>query len=876
MENDTPYKMLKIGALLHDIGKWYKIISDENDNNKRHTYYGCAFVKNNGGGLKNYSSLKDGEKEVTEVKSLIKNHHHNETTNNYLLNILKISDILSNGELSHHKEDTSSEKYINLVSIFENISLNNTEEEKDTKKLKPYDDFHKYNIIPLSISNDLFPKDKNNSIQNCNMEEYNKYIDEVKKDGKKINNFENLLLFIQKYTWCIPSTYKRENDTGYFPDVSLYDHLKTTCAIACCLYNHFDSNNDKDNEVKKLLNELNILSNEVNTIKNKLNKEGKDLEHIDNKVKEKARDMLKNMDIIKNNTFSLIHGDISGVQDFIFNITSKGANKSLKGRSFYLDFLTELCAKYVANELKLPIANILFYGGGHFYILSHNIDNEKTVEFEEKINDILFEKFGADLYVAIGKVDLQHIDFLTDCMDEDAKIGIPYKWKESAEATSKRKMGKFAYKGMKLFEPKGSGDDTNRCSVCREENKIKDINEKKCIYCLDFEELTKMLNNFGKDKKIETKDITNLKIFDGFFKTPLNIKFKENNTYNLPKDGGKLNIPYKIWSIAFPLKEDENSEGSENKELMDFTELAEQAQKRTGTNKIAILKMDVDNLGKIITKGLGKHATLSRLSTLSSMLTLFFTGYIPYLIKNKYAQEVYLTYSGGDDTLIVGAWDKVWDLAKEINDEFRKFVCDNPDITLSAGVVLVNPKFEYRKGVYLAEDELDNAKDNKVKIGGKDVEKNSVSIFGHALRWDDIEKERDYEEKFIKAMNNTNKKRIVHLSQKVHSNLERALIKTQDENTENLAEEEKKEIITTFGINIPYLWRMKYYLYRNYKNNKNDTECDYVKFIDEYLNEIEEKIKSGKMDFDFNDIIIASRIAELKSRTEGNNELDRY
>ena len=189
---------------------------------------------------------------------------------------------------------------------------------------------------------------------------------------------------------------------------------------------------------------------------------------------------------------------------------------------------------------------------------------------------------------------------------------------------------------------------------------------------------------------------------------------------------------------------------------------------------------------------------------------------------------------------------------------------------------MVNPKFEYRKGVYLAEDELDNAKDNKVKIGGKDVEKNSVSIFGHALRWDDIEKERDYEEKFIKAMNNTNKKRIVHLSQKVHSNLERALIKTQDENTENLSEEEKKEIITTFGINIPYLWRMKYYLYRNYKNNKNDTEWDYVKFIDKYLNEIEEKIKSGKMDFDFNDIIIASRIAELKSRTEGNNELDRY
>jgi CRISPR-associated protein Csm1 len=271
MENNNHYEALKVGALLHDIGKWYKLISDENNgkdndgnnNGKRHNNYGCAFVKKECD-LKKCESLDDNE--IKKIKYLIENHHSNETTN-YLLNILKISDILSNGELSSYNEDTSSEKYINLVSIFENISLTKTEEEKDIKKLKPYDDFHKYDIIPLNVSDKSFPKNKNKSIQNYNMDEYNEYIDEVKKDGKKINNFENLLLFIQKYTWCIPSTYKREKDTGYFPDVSLYDHLKTTCAIACCLYNYFDSNEDKDNEVKKLLNELNILSNEVNTLK---------------------------------------------------------------------------------------------------------------------------------------------------------------------------------------------------------------------------------------------------------------------------------------------------------------------------------------------------------------------------------------------------------------------------------------------------------------------------------------------------------------------------------------------------------------------------------------------------------------------------------
>jgi CRISPR-associated protein Csm1 len=62
---------------------------------------------------------------------------------------------------------------------------------------------------------------------------------------------------------------------------------------------------------------------------------------------------------------------------------------------------------------------------------------------------------------------------------------------------------------------------------------------------------------------------------------------------------------------------------------------------------------------------------------------------------------------------------------------------------------------------------------------------------------------------------------------------------------------------------------MKYYLYRNYKNSKNNAEWKYVEFIDKYLSDIEKNIVGGKMEFNFNDILIASRIAELKSRTEG-------
>lgn len=705
--DENEYEALKIGALLHDIGKWYKLLdndsSENNGSNNGHVDYGVKFI---GGKInfKEYWGSNNSEIEkIKTIKFLIENHH-GENNENKLLNILKISDKLSNGELITYNKNASSNDDLNLASIFENISISENENNKKTSNKN-----YIYPLMPLNVSEKSFPK--------INIDNNTKKVDD--EDFKKINNFEDLLLFIQKYTWCVPSTYNMEKkDSNYFSDVSLYDHLKTTCAIACCLYN----NKDKL-DVKNLLDNLDDEANKIKEIINNYEVKEKNKKE-DNEILLKEK--LDEIKYINEHKFSLIHGDISGVQDFIFNITSKGANKSLKGRSFYLDFLTELCARYVVNELNLPIANILFYGGGHFYILSHNIEDKKVNDFEEKINDILFDKFGANLYVAIGKVNLRPIDFLIDCMDEDAKIGIPYKWKEAADETSKKKMKKFEYKGMKLFEAKGSGDENKRCKICKSENAK--ITNEKCEYCESFEELTTILRDFGIEKKFSVEQIKDLKVLTDFFKNKM-VEF-ENNIYELPDNEGNLKIPYKLGSIAFPM---------DNNKIKEFSELGEDAEKRTGTNKLAILKMDVDNLGKIITKGLNKP-TISRLSTLSSMLTLFFTGYIPYLIKTgkaetvfeeegnvvkkvEYKNNVYLTYSGGDDTLIVGAWDVVWDLAKEINDKFKEFVCNNPDITLSAGVVLVSPKFEYRKGVYLAEEELENAKENIMEVNGKSWKK---------------------------------------------------------------------------------------------------------------------------------------------------------
>ena len=69
-----------------------------------------------------------------------------------------------------------------------------------------------------------------------------------------------------------------------------------------------------------------------------------------------------------------VGGDISGIQKFIYNITSKKAAVSLKGRSEWLDrYLMGVYEKI----LKLPQTEGIYCGGGKLYLIAPNADAVK-------------------------------------------------------------------------------------------------------------------------------------------------------------------------------------------------------------------------------------------------------------------------------------------------------------------------------------------------------------------------------------------------------------------------------------------------------------------------------------------------------------------
>jgi CRISPR-associated protein Csm1 len=133
---------------------------------------------------------------------------------------------------------------------------------------------------------------------------------------------------------------------------------------------------------------------------------------------------------------------------------------------------------------------------------------------------------------------------------------------------------------------------------------------------------------------------------------------------------------------------------------------------------LGLLKADVDYLGFLFHYGLHRpdpkddRLTLSRLAQMSRTMDLFFTGYLKGLLRREFP-STYTVYAGGDDLLLIGPWRQTLKLAQRINETFRAYTGQNPNITLSAGVTLMKANYPVNRAIHEAEDFLESAKEPK-------------------------------------------------------------------------------------------------------------------------------------------------------------------
>jgi CRISPR-associated protein Csm1 len=209
-------------------------------------------------------------------------------------------------------------------------------------------------------------------------------------------------------------------------------------------------------------------------------------------------------------TVFLLGGDLSGVQAFLYTLTADGATKQLRGRSFYLQLLTDACARFMLTQAGLPLTNLLYSGGGRFYLLLPGIINGQPAAAwlatqRVALSAFLLRRHQGELYLALGGQPLPDRDLVSDPDDPGA---FQRAWGRVNEDINRAKRRRFAELEqadvLTLFAPQGNGGNaTPSCAVCGYQGTPDEYvaipddpqHRQRCHLCHSFEDLGRLLHN---------------------------------------------------------------------------------------------------------------------------------------------------------------------------------------------------------------------------------------------------------------------------------------------------------------------------------------------------------------------------------------------
>jgi len=704
-----PSKLVALGGLLHDVGKFRQRAywSDR----RPHEFHGADWVKERVAPRLQFLS----DEERRQLVDVVRRHHQGGVYERDL-RVVQLADRLASGErVQRQEEGTGDPSRELLLPVFASLSL-------DGRGLGPQDRSRwAYRTARLKLDGSIFPVERATE-----KADYPALWRDFEKawlglpDGAPAWEDPDAfaltwLSLLRVFAWSVPAAaYKDE------PDVSLADHLQVTGALAACLWELPDPTLDRV--------------------------------YADPAVDEPVA--------------LLVGGDVSGIQRFLYTISSAGAAKSLRGRSAYLSLLCDALAEHVRRKLELLPCNVLYSGGGHFYLVAPLSARRRLEELCRKLTELLLDFFGGDVSVVLEAVQLQASDLSVAPTESTSPLG--QRWRELSDRlrAAKQLLLRDAAQQdpARVFGPFGVGGREDYCVVCHSEpdqpdglkrrglhrpvkSEEPEEAERKCSLCESFEELARRV---GRARYLVVRAVpprATGKLEWHSVLTALGLELWLNNEGELldhHRDGDwvvRLNDP----DLGPVVRDGRTVPVTGFRFLPNFTpgeqghvrEIADMARSSQGAPYFGSLRADVDSLGRLFSEGLGGRLSLSRVATLSRSLGTFFEGYLNRVCEDldPRRERLYLLYSGGDDLLAVGSWDAVVELAQEVRSKFRDYVCGNPCVTLSAATALHHEKFPLYQAAEDAGSLLEAAKG--WRRDGR--EKDALNFWGQAVEWDDVD-----------------------------------------------------------------------------------------------------------------------------------------
>lgn len=665
------YKLIDVayGALLHDIGKFYQRTYEKSDLSKRELET-TRYHKNGN----YYSHLHSGYTSRflnkylemnNEFEKLTSEHHHIDESEHFLNIIKKADQIASAIDRQDELKDNEAE---NKKGSFITARLYSVLSEVHFGKEK-----NDNSIFSLSTRDQMNTPDANfvrKSLKES-VDEYKILFDEFADEIEKNIYLKKRVNFIAyNYMYNLLNKYlvtvPASTYGGVKSAVSLFDHLKISSAIASCLY-------DKTCYDQEM--------------------------------------------------FYMLEIDVSGIQSFIYQVvegsgTKPGLSKALRGRSILVGLITNAISYAFLNEFGLTVSNILFNtGGGSMILLPYNQSIEKRVmDLSKKIRKSLFDFFQTDITFVNAMLPVNKKELETFQTDKAIEL-------KSLLGRNKMRKYQDIIDDADFFFDKI--DFNSKCNTCGRVSK-----SEQCFICKMVEKISQIYTkneSFGIvydfNKTIDIKNIETLDL--GFVR----LLFINDKSYLIDDE-----ISWYVDSINnfgfgneimtandVPLDKDSNT-------ILSFEKILKLTPEEYGDKKLAILKMDVDNLGGIFAFGLKAsdeprvQRSISKYVTMSRLMEFFFGHEIKNICREvslkineniddkvKNGTMFYINYAGGDDLVIIGSAYSIVELALEIHKRFTEFT-NNKNITISGGINFQNDKKPIRFGVQMAEEALSMSK----------------------------------------------------------------------------------------------------------------------------------------------------------------------
>lgn len=565
---------LVIGGLLHDIGK---AVYRQGGERKNHSELGYAFLKEKIG-------VKDAD-----LLACVRYHHSDDLKNAHLAAdapayIVYMADNMASAADRREKEQAEEfgfDQQTPLQPVFNLLNGNHGDKWYAPGILAVGED-HTADQINFPVAEKAV----------FSREQYNQIATHLKENLQGINwdqpqdYINSILEAIEANLSFIPSSTAK----GEVPDISLYDHMKMTGAMAACIGQYLKAQSIQDYR----------------------------------EVLFKQATAFYDRDV-----FLLASLDLSGIQAFIYTITSEDALRMLRARSFYLDLLVEHIVDSMLERLSLTRCNLIYAGGGHCYLLLPNTEQAKET-FDNCLalaNQWFLAQFGAALYIAGGYAPCS-----SHALCDKPKGRYADLFRAVSSKLSKQKMQRYSADDIRALNQRREKNYARECVVCK---KIGAVNESgRCSMCEALKQLSAHVLYDWFFAITKAEDAAGVPLP---FNSVLRAAQKESRVKAIIKDdpdfvrvygknqmytGEKLSA--KLWIGGYTTGDT-------------FEAFAKQAQ---GIRRIAVLRADVDNLGHSFVAGFddpanqNRYVTLSRTATLSRQLSLFFKFYINKILES--------------------------------------------------------------------------------------------------------------------------------------------------------------------------------------------------------------------------------------------------